>query len=777
MFKKTRFPFVFFLLLLSAFIVGCKPSTKKIDAVYDSLFVTADLTKVVDDLTFPKEVDGVVITYKSSHPEIISNTGKVVRQEKDVIVEVEITLKDGDLELKRTISVAVLKLNPVDPDPVDPDPVDPDPVDPNPIDPDPVDPDPVDPDPVDPNYSISRTKSASIGSQLTIKGIIIGIVGDSAYIHDGETGTYLYRVGTTVKVGDEVKLSGTIDDYKGLRQLKDLKDTQIINQNQPLPISKKINSLSEITEQSELYTIDDLTIVSVPSSYPDNNNHFIKVKDSNNKEMEIIISKYLSKIVINEIISILSNVKAGDVIGLSNIISGYFNAYQLQVVNANHFTIKTEDIVRNPVTYYPNPDDMEFLQNKLKFEDITMGISSIGESNVLIIPVEFSDDKFTQDELEKLEKAFFGTEEETEWESVQSYYQKSSYNKFTFNGTILAPFNTNKQVQYYDNNYQNGLDADYEILKAVLEYYDNQINYADYDTNDDGYIDGIYLIYSAPVNYDNDESLYWAYVYQYFSEDYEYYDGVEANYYLWAGIDFIIEALIEYGEGEEDVFVNINASTFIHETGHMLGLDDYYDYNSEVGPDGGLGGADMMDYTVGDHNPFSKIMLNWTTPYVVSNQSTMVTLNPFVESGNVLLVSTNWNNSYFDEYFLIDLYTPTSINADHAGYNGLFSNSGIRIYHIDARIDPMVGSPQNENGYFTVFSFNNSDTSHKLIKIIEADNNNSIENTGYADDSDLFQAGDIFGSNYRLHNGQFVNFRIEISSITESNATINIVFN
>lgn len=776
MFKKTRFSFVVFLLLLSAFIVGCKPSTKKIDAVYDSLFVTTDLTKVVDDLSFPGEVDGIVITYKSSHPEIISNTGKVVRQEKDVIVEVEITLKDGNLELKRTISIAVLKLDPVDPDPVDPDPVDPDPVDPNPVDPDPVDPDPVDPDPVDPNYSISRIKSASSGSQLTIKGIIIGLVGDSAYIHDGEAGTYLYRLGTTVKVGDEIQLSGTVDEYKGLKQLKDLKDTQIIKQNQSLPTSQKINYLSEITEQSELYTIDELTIVSVPSSYPDNNNHFIKVKDSNNTGMDIIISKYLPKAMIDEITSILSNLKAGDVISLSNIISGYFNVYQLQLVNANHIIIKTEDIVRDPVVYYPNPDDMEFLQNKLKSEDITMGISSLGQSNVLIIPVEFSDDKFTQDELEKLEKAFFGTEEETGWESVQSYYQKSSYNKFTFNGTILAPFNTNKQVQYYDSSYQNGSDADYEILKAVLEFYDNQINYADYDTNDDGYIDGIYLIYSAPVNYDNDESLYWAYVYQYFSEDYEYYDGIEANYYLWAGIDFIKEVFIDY-DTNDDVFININASTFIHETGHMLGLDDYYDYNPDVGPDGGLGGADMMDYTVGDHNPFSKIMLNWTTPYVISNQSTTVTLNPFVENGNVLLVSTNWNNTYFDEYFLIDFYTPTSINSDHAGYNGLFTNSGIRIYHIDARIDPNVGNPQNEDGYFTVFSFNNSDTNHKLIKIIEADNNNSIENTGYADNSDLFQVGDIFGSNYRLHNGQFVNFRIEISSITESNATINIVFN
>ena len=48
---------------------------------------------------------------------------------------------------------------------------------------------------------------------------------------------------------------------------------------------------------------------------------------------------------------------------------------------------------------------------------------------------------------------------------------------------------------------------------------------------------------------------------------------------------------------------------------------DYYDYEEGLRPDGGLGGADMMDYTVGDHNSFTKIILDWTTPLVVSGKN------------------------------------------------------------------------------------------------------------------------------------------------------------
>ena len=192
-----------------------------------------------------------------------------------------------------------------------------------------------------------------------------------------------------------------------------------------------------------------------------------------------------------------------------------------------------------------------------------------------------------------------------------------------------------------------------------------------------------------------------------------------------------------------------------------------------VGPDGGLGGADMMDYTVGDHNPFTKIILDWVDPIIVSNQSTTITINSFTETGDVILVSPNWNSSYFDEYFLIEYYTPTNLNEIHAGYNGLYSISGIRIIHVNAQINP------NQEKDYELFLYDNSDTMTKLLKPVEADKDNSVEQFSIAENSDLFQLGGSFGSftDYKLRNGQIVNFNIEIISLTSNQAEIKITFN
>ena len=56
----------------------------------------------------------------------------------------------------------------------------------------------------------------------------------------------------------------------------------------------------------------------------------------------------------------------------------------------------------------------------------------------------------------------------------------------------------------------------------------------------------------------------------------------------------------DYGYGKVD------AHTYIHEMGHMLGLPDYYDYSFKSSP---TGMYDMQDNNVGDHNPFSKMHL------------------------------------------------------------------------------------------------------------------------------------------------------------------------
>lgn len=432
------------------------------------------------------------------------------------------------------------------------------------------------------------------------------------------------------------------------------------------------------------------------------------------------------------------------------------------------FTIVVSDEESKP---FEAPSDTKVLDDVIKelgydtetdtLYGVNRGLPSTGNPHVLVIPIEFTDYKAPSNMVQTLETALFGTSTDTGWESLTSYYQKASYGKLNISGDVLPVFSTGNKSTYYDK-IENG---DYEIIKAALEYYDATIDYSKYDSDNDGFIDAIYLVYTCAINRESSDSMWWAYTSEYYTDDYEYYDGVEADFYLLAGYDFLEEVFAS----EYDPTYNLE--TFIHETGHLLGLDDYYDTDEEAGPNGGIGGGDMMDYNVGDHNAFSKAILGWVTPLIMGDDSATITLKSFGSSGDCLIIPKSWNGTYFDEYYIVDFYTPDGLNEKEAGASGLFSTSGIRIYHIDATLK----DPADAWNIWDIYEYNNSSTAHKLISLVEADGKNNIENeNGSSENSDLFQVNDTF-KNVTWYDGTNANFELKVVSISDTEAVIEVV--
>lgn len=437
------------------------------------------------------------------------------------------------------------------------------------------------------------------------------------------------------------------------------------------------------------------------------------------------------------------------------------------------------------VNTYPAVDGEPFIPSGyslLQDELDVVGIPSMGDVKVLVFAVDFSDypSSSSSTSLDDIEKAFNGDRSELTYESLQSYYDASSYGQLHISADVYGYYRASHPSTYYEDEYDklwatdqwgNWLYNDDEvtypdsdIIFDILNYYDNQIDYSDYDANGDGYIDGIYIVYTHPVSFYSGSDLWWAYTDSYIYEG-DVFDSVEPYYFVWSGTGF-------FEEGQD----NINARTIIHETGHMMGLEDYYDYYEEdiYNNSGGLGGADMMDFAVGDHDAFSKLLLGWIQPIVVQSSLT-IDITPFLEEGEVVLITPQWNGTIFDEYLLISYFTPNGLNDDDPDY--LFSTSGIVIYHISAKI----GSGYDENSYYySIFNYNNTDTIHKLIKIIEADMNGHIDSYTSAENTDLFQEGDILGSNvypqYRWYSGASLGFTVDIVSITNEQAEIKIDF-
>ena len=356
-------------------------------------------------------------------------------------------------------------------------------------------------------------------------------------------------------------------------------------------------------------------------------------------------------------------------------------------------------------------------------------IPSTGNPKVLVVPIGFPDRPFNNpNQVVNQLNQVFNAETTDPFQSVNQYYQTSSYGLLNLEGVVVAPYQTQWTSSYYQNLNDGGGDANTVIINELMNAYNNTIDFSDFDLDNDGTLDGLYMIYNYPP--DGWNSFWWAYLYEYSGN--QRFDNVQVSSYVWMPYEMTM------------VNNQIDASTIIHETGHKLGLEDYYDYapNDVSNNEWGLGGADMMDGTVGDHNPFSKLLLGWIQPKIVT-ESMDLTLNPFTTSGDAYIITNQWSGSLFSEYMIAMYYTPTGL---YQGFDDYFfdGQSGMILYHVDARLGPNF-SPN----YPTYFLNNNTDSTFKLIRYIEADGNNSLYNRvpkGWMWAGDVFLPGAIFGS-------------------------------
>lgn len=380
-------------------------------------------------------------------------------------------------------------------------------------------------------------------------------------------------------------------------------------------------------------------------------------------------------------------------------------------------------------------------------------LPSVGNSELLVLMIQFSNDKFnSNDSNERIGNLFFG--DDLEYHSVKSFYSESSFDNLELTGDVLPIYTAKYNSSYYEREY--GDWASDALIQEALLYYDNTVDYSEFDSNDDGIIDNIVALYAKDYDYESD--VWWAYNTNYedpVEDDVPQLklDNVFVNNYVWTSIEFLYD----------DDYLGNNIFTIVHELGHSFGLDDYYDYDEDIGPKGGLGGADLMDDTIGDHNAFSKYLLGWVDPIIIDLSRVSeheYSVDSFVESGEFILITNDSSKGIFSEYIIIEYYTPTSLNES----NYYFNSSGARLFHVDATLGT------NDFGYYSKFKYDNSDTSKKIIKLIEADGRNDIENgrtidQRIASDSDLFTNDTSYildiNKNFRV-NFKIVNNKLEV---------------
>lgn len=412
---------------------------------------------------------------------------------------------------------------------------------------------------------------------------------------------------------------------------------------------------------------------------------------------------------------------------------------------------------------------------------------------------------------EDIKKAFFGTNEETNYFSVKTYYEAESFGKMSFSGTVSEWYDCGWKVQAYIAN----LDLR-DLFKNAVSWYFNTHPWdsrKNYDYNSDGYLDDVVLILGAAnrKTYDyvenGDMTKVWAAKSSLTDKNQKDINKPGPNMYCWATYDFLYdasEALERAGTPYHYNYINdayVDSTVLLHEVGHTFGPNDYYDYAGNVDWSGSL---NMQTDDKGTHDPYSAMALGWTNP-IIPKESCTITIQDYQSSSDVILLTPKWNkyDSPFDEYILIEMVSPAGIN--YLGYKGASISSlpGIRVWHVNATLfddTNKVFTNTTEEGNFEAFnnsskpgseggrncgaySLNPIYQEYSILHTIRHDENANNSNcigyypTTYIKYPDLFHKGDSFDMetyrhqfiDYELKRQKFVSEYIETHNIDEAN--------
>lgn len=371
------------------------------------------------------------------------------------------------------------------------------------------------------------------------------------------------------------------------------------------------------------------------------------------------------------------------------------------------------------------------------------GMPCKGSPRVLVLPIDFPDYHSVVDSG-TFSSRLFGTGDATQtpYDSMANYYKRSSYNALTIQGDVMPRHRAYHNRSYYTDNA--GL-----IISEALNALNYDHDFSIYDNNGDGKIDYFIVYWTGP---DTGWSSFWWSWNSGFNDNSWKIDGKTLGNFSWISED---NSIYSYNK--------IDPRIAIHETGHAMGLPDYYDYDDNVGPKGGLGGMDMMDSAWHDHNAFSKWMLEWITPTVISGTGavTKYTMRPSsLYSDAVAIMPGMTSTNPFTEFYMVQ----NRVRGSKATSNDYYMpNDGVLIWHVDARLNAT-----NDN-----FLYNNSYSEHKLLKLMEADGGNEIEQNKGASATDFYTPNKYFAPTSTPSSSNYVGARTGVTVFNIDPVTIS----
>ena len=275
--------------------------------------------------------------------------------------------------------------------------------------------------------------------------------------------------------------------------------------------------------------------------------------------------------------------------------------------------------------------------------------------------------------------------------SVQQYFADMSDNLFIPQFDVVDPVTVSKNSAYYGKNGRDdGSDTNFpQMIKEACQQVDGKVNFADYDSDGDGYVDLVYVIYAGYSEsiVGNSGDCLWP---KSGTVGVGTYDGKTVSRY---GIN---NELNNKPADTQDGKYYINGiGLFCHEFSHTLGLPDIYPTNEITEHNQSPEYWDVMDtgnyqadgYQPIPYSPWEKSIVGWKQPTLLSDtEAKQIKLEPYDKASDAYKIIANSQG----EYLLLQNIRNEGWYKEALGY-------GLLVWRIDYDDLPSVNLGDNPN--------------------------------------------------------------------------------
>lgn len=260
--------------------------------------------------------------------------------------------------------------------------------------------------------------------------------------------------------------------------------------------------------------------------------------------------------------------------------------------------------------------------------------------------------------------------------SLNDFFLENSYGDTDVQGGVCGEawhMSNYTYSHYYDGYYM--LTTGYQLARDAVVLVDNIVDFNQFDVNNNGRIDGVFVIHAGPGGEDTGNVNHcWSHAIPSFN--YMTNDGV-----LIEGATNVPEINLVTPSLDTTLCC---IAVMCHELGHIVGLPDLYDGSRNTW---GIGYWGLMGYGAwgaGGNTPWSpshaeawsKMEVNWVTPTAITSNTYGLKITD-IET-NPVAYRVWRGGAVNDTFFLLE-------NRQHYGFDTPLPGKGLMIWHIDPR--------------------------------------------------------------------------------------------